>query len=175
MNEQLLVKKLNDRAMMPVRGSEHAAGLDVHACVPEGENIIIPGLAQTLRSGDFDQIGNEIQKPEELPQECFRLIKTGLSMRCPAGTYLRIAPRSGLAYKSGIGVMAGVVDVDYTGEVGVILCNYSTKPFEVKHGDRIAQLIMERISMANPVEVDELPDTIRSAGGWGSTGVSAKA
>jgi dUTP pyrophosphatase len=174
MNEQLLVKKLNDRALMPVRGSEHAAGLDVHACLPEGEVLIIPGVAQALRAAETDRIGNVLKSGDALPDESFRLIKTGLSMRCPAGTYVRIAPRSGLAYKNGIDVLAGVIDVDYTGEVGVILANYSTKPFEVRHGDRIAQLIMERISMADPVEVDELPDTVRSSAGWGSTGVAAK-
>jgi dUTP pyrophosphatase len=174
MNEQLLVKKLNERALMPVRGSEHAAGLDVHACLPEGEALTIPGVTQALRAAETDRIGNVIKPGDDLPEECFRLIKTGLSMRCPAGTYIRIAPRSGLAYKNGINVMAGVVDVDYTGEIGVILCNYSTKPFEVRHGDRIAQLILERISMAEPIEVDKLPDTVRSSGGWGSTGVAAK-
>lgn len=83
--------------------------------------------------------------------------------------------RSGLAWKNSIDVGAGVIDYDYRGNVGVILFNLSDVDFEVKRGDRVAQLILERISMADVQEVAELSDTSRGAGGFGSTGVSATA
>lgn len=82
----------------------------------------------------------------------------------------RVAPRSGLAYKHGIDTMAGVIDADYRGPVGVILANLSETDFPVKIGDRIAQLIVERVVMPDVVVVDQLEDTVRGAGGFGSTG-----
>jgi len=82
----------------------------------------------------------------------------------------RVAPRSGLAYKHGIDTLAGVIDADYRGPVGVILANLSENDFPVKIGDRIAQLIVERVVMPSVVVVDQLEDTVRGAGGFGSTG-----
>ncbi len=96
-----------------------------------------------------------------------------MAIAIPPLTYARIAPRSGLAVKNFIDTGAGVVDYDYRGNVGVVLFNHAEEDFQVKRGDRIAQLILERISMADAVEVDELPDTERGAGGFGSTGVSS--
>ena len=100
------------------------------------------------------------------------LISTGLSMSIPAGNYGRIAPRSGLAAKHMIDVGAGVIDADYRGEVKVLLFNLSDVDFTVKAEDRIAQIIIEKYTPCELVEVDELPDTVRGAGGFGSTGVS---
>ena len=99
------------------------------------------------------------------------VVKTDISIACPAGTYARIAPRSGLAVKKGIDVGAGVVDADYRGNVGVVLFNFGTEDFTVDVGDRIAQLILEKVNMAPVVEVEELTETERGAGGFGSTGV----
>ena len=82
-----------------------------------------------------------------------------------------LAPRSGLAVKNFIDVGAGVVDYDYRGNVGVVLFNHADEDFTVHKGDRVAQLILERISMAAAEEVQELSDTVRGAGGFGSTGV----
>lgn len=82
-----------------------------------------------------------------------------------------VAPRSGLAWKHSIDVGAGVIDADYRGPVGVILFNHSDADFEVKVGDRIAQLIIEQIITPNVIEVDDLDSTERGAGGFGSTGV----
>ena len=82
-----------------------------------------------------------------------------------------VAPRSGLAWKHSIDVGAGVIDADYRGPVGVILFNYSDVDFEVKAGDRIAQLIIEQIVTPEVTEVDDLDLTVRGAGGFGSTGV----
>lgn len=99
---------------------------------------------------------------------------TGLSIACPPGTYARIAPRSGLAVKRGIDCGAGVVDADYRGPVGVVLFNFGAEDFVVEVGDRIAQLILEKVNMAPVAEVEELAETARGAGGFGSTGVSLK-
>lgn len=86
-----------------------------------------------------------------------------------------IAPRSGLAHKHFIDVGAGVIDYDYRGNVGVILFNHSDADFNVARGDRIAQLILEKISMVDAVEVELLDDTERGDGGFGSTGVAGSA
>lgn len=98
------------------------------------------------------------------------LVKTDIQIEVPFGTYGRVAPRSGLAHKNFIDVGAGVIDQDYRGNVGVILFNHSEVDFDVKKGDRIAQLICERIVYPTLVQVDSLTDTARGAGGFGSTG-----
>lgn len=98
------------------------------------------------------------------------MVKTDIQIEVPEGTYGRVAPRSGLAWKNSIDVGAGVIDQDYRGNVGVILFNYSDIDFEIKKGDRIAQLICERIVHPVVVEAETLTDTTRGAGGFGSTG-----
>lgn len=98
------------------------------------------------------------------------LVKTDIQIEVPFGTYGRVAPRSGLAHKNFIDVGAGVIDQDYRGNVGVILFNHSEVDFDVKKGDRIAQLICERIVYPTLLKVDSLTDTVRGAGGFGSTG-----
>ena len=101
------------------------------------------------------------------------MVPTDLAIAVPAGTYGRVAPRSGLAAKNFIDVGAGVVDADYRGNVNVILFNFGKTDFVVKRGDRIAQLILEKIcNDAVLVECDTLDDTERNVGGFGSTGVS---
>ena len=144
---RMLVKKLNEHATIPTYGSNGAAGMDLYA---------------NFASDGIDMVS--LFPGERL------LIKTGIAIAIPRGMYARIAPRSGLAYKHGIDVMAGVVDEDYRGDVGVILINLGSEPFVVKHGDRIAQLIVTPYFPCLAEQVDELPDTIRSAKGFGSTG-----
>lgn len=144
--EALLVKRLRPSALLPVRGSEHAAGFDLAASEPA---MVPPG-------------GKAI-------------VKTGLTIAIPEGTYARIAPRSGLAAKRMINCGAGVVDYDYRGEVGVVLFNHGPEAFQVATGDRIAQLILEKVSMVGCTEVDNLEETTRGAGGFGSTGVATAA
>lgn len=141
----LSIKRLSEKATIPKQGSEFAAGLDLASA----EEKVIPAGERAL-------------------------VATDLAVACPAGTYARIAPRSGLALKKGIDVGAGVVDADYRGPVGVILFNWGKDDFEIKIGDRIAQLILEQIVIPEIVETDELPDTVRGAGGFGSTGVTEK-
>ena len=138
----LLVQLLRPEARMPERATPESAGLDVHAA----EACVVPAGGRAL-------------------------VSTGLSVRPPEGTYVRVAPRSGLAVKHGIQVGAGVVDRDYTGEVGVLLFNHGSADFRVAVGDRIAQMVLERVAMPRPMPVDELPDSARGQGGFGSTGV----
>jgi dUTP pyrophosphatase len=140
----LQVQKLRPEAVLPTRGSEWSAGYDLSSA----EHAVIPPGSRAV-------------------------IKTALAVACPAGTYGRIAPRSGLTVKYGIHVGAGVIDADYRGEVGVVLFNLGQDPFVIAPGDRIAQLVLEQIVMAPLQEVDELEATVRGTGGFGSTGVAA--
>ena len=109
-----------------------------------------------------------------IPPRAQAMISTGLKLEFPSDHYARVAPRSGLAAKHSIDVLAGVVDSNYKGVVQVILYNHSLQPFTVRLGDRIAQLIFERISTPNLAEVyseSDLSDTSRGANGFGSTGL----
>merc|ERR1740123_1186524 len=124
------VQRLRPTAILPARGSEHAAGFDLAAA----EEV-------TVKAGDK------------------AIVKTGLSVAIPWGTYARIAPRSGLAAKRMMHVGAGVVDFDYRGEVGVVLFNHGADDFNVAVGDRVAQLILEEISMVDCTEVEVLDST----------------
>jgi dUTP pyrophosphatase len=144
--DTLRVKLLSEHATMPTKGSPLSAGFDLSA----SEAITIPANGGRA------------------------LVKTDISIACPIGTYARIAPRSGLAWKNGIDVGAGVVDADYRGPVGVILFNFGKEDFEVTKGDRIAQLILEKICMAEAVLMEDLDDTKRGSAGFGSTGVQDK-
>jgi dUTP pyrophosphatase len=100
------------------------------------------------------------------------LIPTGIKMALPVGFEAQVRPRSGLALKYGITVLntPGTIDSDYRGDVGVVLINHGTEPFVVNQGDRIAQLVISQITQAQFVPVDELSETNRGAGGFGSTG-----
>ena len=128
---------------MPIIGSAHAAGYDLHSI----EDSIVPARGKAL-------------------------IGTGLAFGIPEGNYGRIAPRSGLAAKHSIDVGAGVIDSDYRGEVKVLLFNFSDTDFKVVEGDRIAQMIITKYTMTALTEVKELDTTVRGDGGFGSTGVS---
>jgi len=108
-----------------------------------------------------------------VPAKNRAIVPTGLAIAAPHGTYARVAPRSGLAVKKFLDTGAGVVDEDYRGEVGVVLFNHSEEDFHVKAGDRVAQLILERIATPEVLEVDDLDETVRGAGGYGSTGVKS--
>ncbi len=101
-----------------------------------------------------------------------RLVPTGLALELPPGHEGQVRPRSGLAAKHGIGMVnaPGTIDQDYRGEVGVILVNHGREPFEVRRGERIAQLVVAPVTRVEIVLVDELADTTRGQGGFGSTG-----
>ncbi len=102
-----------------------------------------------------------------------RLIPTGLSVSVPPGYEAQMRPRSGLALHSGIGMVnsPGTIDSDYRGEIGIILINWGNKPFTIKRGDRIAQMIISKVYRAELSEVDALDTTYRGQGGFGHTGV----
>jgi len=100
------------------------------------------------------------------------LVKTGLFLELPEGTEAQVRPRSGLAFKHGVTVLnaPGTIDADYRGEVGVILINHGPEPFEVKDGERIAQLVIARYERVTFAEVTDLSVSERGAGGFGHTG-----
>ena len=140
--------KVDPEALTPTQANPTDAGYDLSS---RDEHIILPGER--------------------------RLVATGLSIALPANTYLRIAPRSGLAYKHGIDVLAGVVDAGYRGKIGVILINFGSEPFVIKPGDRIAQGIIEAchsVTRQEVATVEELPSSERGASGYGHSGVAAK-
>ena len=140
----LKVQKLSNNAALPKRSTDGAVGYDLCA----SQDCTIPARGKGL-------------------------VKTGFSISFPTGLYARIAPRSELALKKFIDVGAGVVDGNYRGEVGVVLFNHGDKDFEVKMGDRIAQLILEKNDTPPVEEVQGLDNTVRGSSGFGSTGVKS--
>lgn len=139
----LLVKKLVAHAVAPMRATEGSAGYDLTSAI----DAVIPPNGRLA-------------------------VSTGIAIGLPEGTYGRIAPRSGLAFKYGIDVFAGVIDADYRNEVKAILYNSGDQPFVIKSGDRIAQLVLEVIKTPEVAVVLEMNDTSRT-GGFGSTGIGA--
>ena len=137
----LYIQKLDPNASLPTRGSSEAAGYDMCSM----DSVTIPPFGRTL-------------------------VRTGIACTVPNGTYGQLAPRSGLAVKKGIHVGAGVIDRDYTGEVKVLLMNLSNEEVEIECNERIAQLILKKIETPEIVEVEELTQTLRGEGGFGSTG-----
>src|SRR5579884_1966734 len=133
---------------LPCYMSAHAAGADLCAAV-ERDTIIAPGERA--------------------------LIPTGFAIALPDGHEAQVRPRSGLALRSGITCLnsPGTIDADYRGPLGVILANLGNEPFTVRRGDRIAQLVVAPVARAIFFEFEELPETARAEGGFGSTGISA--
>tara|TARA_B100000214_G_C23932090_1_gene611253 strand:- start:100 stop:534 length:435 start_codon:yes stop_codon:yes gene_type:complete len=125
----------------------------------------------TTNSAGMD-IRAEVDKLTVLKPMETKLIKTGLYIQLPAGYEAQIRPRSGLAFKKNITVInsPGTIDADYRGEIGVALINLSSEEFEVKQGERIAQMVIAKHEHAQWTEVGELNKTKRGAGGFGSTG-----
>ncbi len=146
--KQVLIKKLEHAKDLPLPNYESvsAAGMDLRAAVTE--TVII--------------------KPGERT-----MIPTGLQMAIPEGFEAQVRPRSGLAIRNGITMLntPGTIDADYRGEVKVIAINLGEEEFEVNHGDRIAQMVIAPVTQFPVVEVDELNETERGEGGFGSTGV----
>ena len=126
---------------------------------------------ETMASAGMDVRAN-IDYPLELRPMERVLVKTGLFLEIPVGFECQVRPRSGLAIKKGISVLnaPGTIDADYRGEVGVILVNLSNEKYVINNGDRVAQLVFAKFERADWIETDELTETIRGAGGFGSTG-----
>jgi dUTP pyrophosphatase len=126
---------------------------------------------ETMASAGMDLRANITEAITLQPLER-TIVKTGLFIELPIGYEAQVRPRSGLAAKKGITVLntPGTVDADYRGEIGVILVNLSNEAFVIENGERIAQLVIAKHERAEWNEVDQLSDTSRGAGGFGSTG-----
>ena len=142
---KLNFKKLDERAKAPSYGSEYAAGADLYA-VTDGEVTIAPSET--------------------------KFIRTGIALEIPVGMVGLIYARSGLACKKGLAPAnkVGVIDSDYRGEIMVALHNHGTEPQVIATGERIAQMVIAPFYTAEYTEVEELSDTVRGVGGFGSTG-----
>lgn len=138
--------------------------------LPHNADLPLPAY-ETAQSAGMD-LAAAIDAPMTLPPGERAMIPTGLAIALPAGYEAQVRPRSGLAAKNGVTVLntPGTVDADYRGEVKVILINLGDTPFEVERGMRIAQMVIAPVTQAGFTEVDELPETARGAGGFGSTG-----
>lgn len=142
MNIKIINKSKHE---LPQYATEASAGLDLRA------NIETPLIINSLERV---------------------LVKTGLFIELPIGYEAQVRPRSGLAFKNGVTVLntPGTIDADYRGEIGVILVNLSNTPFVIEDGERVAQLVIAKHEQAEWVLVEELAETERGAGGFGSTG-----
>ncbi len=144
----ILFKKLAHAEDLPLPSyeSEFAAGMDIRAALDESIKL----------------------KPGSRA-----LIPTGLKMALPKGYEAQIRPRSGLAYRNGITMLntPGTIDADYRGEVKVLAVNLGDEPFVINHGDRVAQMVIAPVTQAEVKEVEDLSETERGTGGFGSTGV----
>ena len=143
---ELKIKKLRENAQIPFRATSGSAGMDLYACIDEPVTLALGEKA---------------------------VIPTGIAIALPSpelGAF--VFARSGLAIKHGIGLLnaVGVIDSDYRGEVCVGVINQLSEPYTINPGERIAQLVILPVSLIEPVEVDELDETERGAGGFGSTG-----
>ena len=145
MTQTVKIKKLNPNAVIPTYGTPFAAGADLYACMDEPVTIN-PGQTQ--------------------------FIHTGIAMEVPVGFAGLVYARSGLACKKGLAPAnkVGVIDADYRGEIMVALHNHSEDAVTIENGERIAQLVITPFLTADFEETDELEDTERGAGGFGSTG-----
>lgn len=133
----------------------------------------LPNYATELSAG-MDLVAN-IPEPLVLNSLERALVPTGISIELPAGYEAQVRPRSGLALRHGITVLnaPGTIDADYRGEIGVILVNLSTEPFTLQPGDRIAQMVVARHETVEWIETELLGETVRGAGGFGSTGTKS--
>ncbi len=142
---KVLVKKLDPKVQLPLYKTKDSSGMDLMAF---------------------------INNPIKIPPNNSALIPTGLSIAIPNDLEIQIRPRSGLAAKYSIGILntPGTIDSDYRGELKIILFNHSNKEFVINNNDRVAQMVLTPILKIDFEEVDELPDTLRGSGGFGSTG-----
>ena len=140
------IKRLHSQAVFPQYQSLGAAGCDAVACLPD---------------------------PLKLSTGERSAIPTGLSVEIPQGYEIQVRPRSGLAFKEGLTVInaPGTIDSDYRGEIKILVVNLGKGPVVIRHGDRIAQLVLQRVEQIRWEEVEELGDSRRGAGGFGSTGL----
>jgi len=139
--------------------------------LPHAEDLPLPSYESKYAAGM--DVRAALEDPIELSPGKRMLIPTGLKMALPEGYEAQIRPRSGLAYRNGITMLntPGTIDADYRGEVKVLAVNLGDEPFMINHGDRIAQMVIAPITQAKIKEVEQLSETERGDGGFGSTGV----
>jgi dUTP pyrophosphatase len=134
---------------LPSYATDGSAGMDLRACLESGDPLVLePGQRMA--------------------------VPTGWAIALPEGTEAQIRPRSGLALKKGVTCLntPGTIDSDYRGEIKVILANLGSEPFEINHGDRIAQMVLASYCRGELKVVEELSETLRGSGGFGSTGLT---
>lgn len=139
-NNKLQVKKITENATLPTKANTHAAGYDLYS-------------AYNYRILSRDKC----------------LIKTDIQIKCPSGTYGRIAPRSSMSWNNHTSISAGVIDKDYRGNICIVMFNHSNNIVSIKKGDRVAQIICEKIKYPILIEKQNLPKTDRDCNGFGST------
>jgi dUTP pyrophosphatase len=146
LSTSLRIKRLHTKAQLPSYATPGSAGMDLRACLPEGTALVAPNSTS--------------------------VIPCGFSMQLDPGYEGQVRPRSGLSTR-GITIpnSPGTIDADFRGEVKVILRNEGEHPFRIEHGDRIAQLVIAALPRVSVSEVEELTETVRGAGGLGSTGI----
>ncbi|MGE4430524.1 MAG: dUTP diphosphatase [Sphingobium sp.] len=139
--------------------------------LPHGHGLPVPAYATTGAAG-MDIVAAE---DVDLPPRGRHAVATGFALAIPDGFEVQVRPRSGLALKHGISLpnTPGTIDSDYRGELKVIMINLGEEGFAIRRGDRIAQLVVAPVQIARFAEVEELDDTARGAGGFGSTGVKS--
>lgn len=152
---------LTETATLPTRGSEYSAGLDLYLDLTSQFAEAFPDREKT----EWDETTTLILNSSDRT-----VLRTGIATAIPTGYYGQIAPRSGLAVKNGLEILAGVIDSDYRGEIMVAVLNSGQVPIEFKHHDRIAQMLILPVALSNPALCEKLPDTVRGTGGFGSTG-----
>ena len=142
---KVLVKRLNSKVNLPKYKTSGSSGMDLMAF---------------------------IDSPIKIAPNTLELVPTGLSIAIPEDLEIQIRPRSGLAAKSSIGILntPGTIDSDYRGEIKIILFNHGNKEFIINNKDRVAQMILSPVIKMNLEEADDLPESIRGEGGFGSTG-----
>ena len=142
---KIKIKKLSDNAVIPQYMTEYSAGMDIYACTKE--EIILKPMSR-------------------------KLIPTGIALSIPTGYEAQIRPRSGLAIKNGITLLnsPGTIDADYRGEIKIILINLSNDDFTINNGDRIAQMVINKTEKITFEITNNLDETNRGEGGFGSTG-----
>ncbi|MBU6395320.1 MAG: dUTP diphosphatase [Sphingomonadales bacterium] len=136
--------------------------------LPGNDDLPLPAYATTGAAG-MDVVSAE---DVEIVPGARHAVATGLAMAIPAGFEIQVRPRSGLALKHGVTVpnTPGTIDSDYRGELKVIMINLGAETFSIRRGDRVAQLVLAPVTQASWLEVEELDETARGAGGFGSTG-----
>ncbi|PLY04857.1 MAG: dUTP diphosphatase [Desulfuromonas sp.] len=147
MSVEIPVLRLHDQATFPRYMTEHAAGMDLYACLE---------TPLTLNPGER------------------ALVSTGIAVAIPVGYEGQVRARSGLALRHGLALVNGIgtIDADYRGEIGVLMINLGQELVEICHADRIAQLVIAPVVQAGLVEVKDLSETVRNSGGFGHTGVT---